>query len=206
MQASLHNNDIYDFRQHDRVWRRVNPRMAPYPDMPGQGDVAMPTASGQNLAAQEAALPGAVQDPCCMGSAAAELLAVLTGYIEEELEDQRMIAALTRTAPAWARQTLREMAAEEGSHAKRLAAVYYLITGTAYCPVPSAGCIQVDHWRAALRSRYHAEACSGLNYARTADDTTDVCLSALLRELSADEYRHAEQLLSMLERSLRCGN
>ena len=40
-------------------------------------------------------------------------------------------------------------------------------------------------------------------YARTADSTADVWLSKLLNELSADEYRHAERLMSLLERSLR---
>ena len=58
-------------------------------------------------------------------------------------------------------------------------------------------------WAEELRRSYHEEACSGLNYARTADSTADVCLSKLLNELSADEYRHAERLMSLLERSLR---
>ena len=56
---------------------------------------------------------------------------------------------------------------------------------------------------AALRERYHMEACSGMNYARSADGTTDPCLGKLLNELSADEYRHAEELMSMLERAMQ---
>ena len=42
----------------------------------------------------------------------------------------------------------------------------------------------------------------GFNYARTADSTSDVCLTRLLNELSSDEYRHAERVMSLLERSL----
>ena len=61
--------------------------------------------------AQESQLPGAEPNPCCMGSEARELLAVLEGYIEEELEDRRRYLALSRQAPSWARQTLRDMAA-----------------------------------------------------------------------------------------------
>ena len=62
-------------------------------------------------------------------------------------------------------------------------------------------------WAEELRRSYHEEACSGLNYARTADGTTDVCLVKLLNELSEDEYRHAERLMALLERSLgRQGN
>ena len=209
MQTTLHNPEIYDFRQHDQVWRRVQPQMMPYPDLQGQSAMAMTAETAANqgaLTAQEANLPGAVPNPCCMGSAAAELLEVLMGYIEDELEDQRTYRALARVAPSWARQQLREISAEEGGHAKRLMAVYYLITGTCYCPAVCTGTIQLDCWCAALRNRYHAEACGGLNYARTADDTTDICLAALLRELSAAEYRHADHMLAMLERSLRCGN
>ena len=53
-------------------------------------------------------------------------------------------------------------------------------------------------WAEELRRSYHEEACSGLNYARTADGTTDVCLVKLLNELSEDEYRHAERLMVCL--------
>lgn len=70
--------------------------------------------------AQESQLPGAEPNPCCMGSEAMELLAVLEGYIEEELEDRRRYLALSRQAPSWARQTLRDMAEEENGHARRL--------------------------------------------------------------------------------------
>lgn len=213
MQSCLHNPEVYDFRQHDQVWRRVGPQMNPYPDMERQPaeptEMAATTPATMNnslTVAQESTLPGAFPNPCCMGSAAAELLEVLTGYIEDELEDQRTYRALARVAPSWARQQLREIAADEGGHAKRLMAVYYLITGNCYRPAVCTGSIQIDHWCAALRNRYHSETCGGLNYARTADDTSDTCLSRLLMELSADEYRHAELILLMLERSLHCGH
>lgn len=228
MQNCLHNPETYDFRRYDQVWKRVGPQMEPYPGAQGQtaaqlsaGEnglsaaqepavspmIPQPMTAGSGLTpAQEANLPGAFPNPCCLGTAAAELLEVLTGYIEEELEDQRTYRALARTAPSWARQILREIGMDEGGHARRLMAVYYLITGTCYCPAICTGTIQIDHWCAALRSRYHAEVCGGLNYERTADETTDLCLSKILRELSADEYRHAELIMAMLERSLRCGN
>jgi hypothetical protein len=138
-----------------------------------------------------------------MGSAAAEMLEVLTGFIEDELADQRYYLALSRQAPAWARQHLRDIAADEGGHAQRLMAVHYLITGSRYRPAVSCDRIYVGQWCPALRERYHVEACGGLNYVRAADGTTDICLEKLLRALSADEYRHAGEMLTMLERSLR---
>ena len=142
-----------------------------------------------------------------MGSEARELLAVLEGYIEEELEDRRRYLALSRQAPSWARQTLRDMAEEENGHARRLMAARYLITGQPYRPNLVCGVFCPGRWAEELRRSYHEEACSGLNYARTADGTTDVCLVKLLNELSEDEYRHAERLMALLERSLgRQGN
>ncbi|MFR7894273.1 MAG: ferritin family protein [Dysosmobacter sp.] len=137
-----------------------------------------------------------------MGSEAMELLAVLEGYIEEELEDRRRYLALSRQAPSWARQTLRDMAEEENGHARRLMAARYLITGQPYRPNLVCGVFCPGRWAEELRRSYHEEVCGGLNYARTADGTTDVCLVKLLNELSEDEYRHAERLMTLLERSL----
>jgi hypothetical protein len=185
----------YDFRQYDKIWQRVAPQLEPYP---APTSAALPAAT-----VQESQLPGAEQDPCCMGTAAAEMLQVLTGFIEEELGDQRYYLALARQAPAWARQGLRDIAADEGGHAQRLTAVHYLITGESYRPAVSCERIYIGRWCPALRERYHAETCGGLNYARAADGTTDPCLEKLLRQLSDDEYRHARTLMALLARSLR---
>ena len=198
MERNLHEPEIYDFRQHDRLWQRVGPGLEPYPEtaaevMPRREELPPP---------QEGQLPGAEPNPCCMGSEAMELLTVLEGYIEEELEDRRRYLALSRQAPAWARQTLRDIAEEEGGHARRLLAARYLITGQCYRPNVVRGQLDLGDWCEALRQCYHEEACGGLNYARTADGTADICLAKLMNELSADEYRHAEQVMGLLERSL----
>ena len=209
MEQNLHTPEIYDFRQHDRLWQRVNPALEPYPEtaaetLParGGGQITQPANSGSLTAAQESQLSGAEPNPCCMGSEAAELLEVLEGYIEEELEDQRRYLMLARQAPAWARQTLREIAEDEGAHARRLLSARYLITGQCYHPNMVQGQLCMGDWCGALRQCYHEEACGGFNYARTADSTSDVCLTRLLNELSSDEYRHAERVMSLLERSL----
>ena len=198
MERNLHEPEIYDFRQHDRLWQRVGPGLEPYPETTAE---AMPRRE-ELPPAQESLLPGAEPNPCCMGSEAMELLAVLEGYIEEELEDRRRYLALSRQAPAWARQTLRDIAEEEGGHARRLLAARYLITGQCYRPNVVRGQLDLGDWCEALRQCYHEKACGGLNYARTADGTADICLAKLMNELSADEYRHAEQVMGLLERSL----
>ena len=224
MEQNVHRPEIYDYRQYDRVWQRVAPNLEPYPGMrqspdsknssaeaapaaaPANSTTMMAPVSQQTSAAQtaqEGQLPGAAQNPCCMGSAAAEMLEVLTGFVEEELGDRRYSLALARQAPLWARQRLRDIAADEGGHARRLMAVHYLITGECYRPAVSCEHIYIGRWCPALRERYHAEACNGLNYARAAEGTTDPCLAELLNELSADEYRHAAELMEMLERALQ---
>ena len=206
MEQNLHSPEVYDFRQYDRIWQRVAPTLEPYPAMVRQSMGAeQPAAEEQTtaLARQENQLPGAEENPCCMGSTAAEMLEVLTGFLEESREDKRQFLALARCAPVWARQTLREMAADEERHAGRLAAIYYLITGGCYRPQQNCRRITVENWCQALRERYHAEACNGLNFSRAAEETIDPCLRQLLEELSAEEYGHASRLLAMLERVLR---
>lgn len=197
MEQALHSNGDYDYRQYDRVWQRVGPGLEPFP--PGRG---APPMGGTDGGEPEMKLPGAQADPCCMGSAAAEMLEVLTGFIEEELADRRYYLALSRRAPAWARQKLLDIAAAELGHARRLMAIYYLITGECYRASLSCDRVYIGQWCAALRERYHAEACGGFNYIRAADGTTDPCLTKLLTQLSEEEYRHATEILTMLERSL----
>ena len=82
-------------------------------------------------------------------------------------------------------------------------AARFLITGQCFRPRVMGGQLYMGDWCAALRQCYHQEACGGFNYARTADGTADVCLAKLLRELSEDEYRHAERVMELLERTLR---
>lgn len=208
MEHTLHTTEPYDFRQYDRIWERVAPNLAPYPDAEQTTPPAAAPRSQEQSAPpaqlrQEDQLPGAEENPCCMGSAAAEMVEVLTGYVENELSDRRHIQALIRNAPSWARQRLRDIAADQAAHARQLMAAYYLITGQCYQPSVSSARIYLGRWCPALRERYHAAACNGLNYARSAEDTTDPCLSRLLNSLSASSYRHAEELMALLERSLQ---
>ena len=216
LSQTVHNSTGYDFRQYDRVWQRVAPDLEPYPGM----NAAQPTPqsapvtqeaqtavqpqdqAGMSIR-QEAQLPGAEPNPCCMGTAAQAMVEVVAGFIEDELGDRRQLLALSRQSPTWARQRLRDMAAEEAAAARQLAAVYYLITGGCYQPSLNSGSICVGRWCPALRERYHAEACKGLNYAQAADGTTDICLQRIFNRLSAQAYGRAEELMELLERSMQ---
>lgn len=79
--------EVYDFRQHDRLWRRVQPGLEPYPEADTSGGNQAQTSDAGMTLAQESRLPGAEQNPCCMGTEAAELLTVLEGYIADELRN-----------------------------------------------------------------------------------------------------------------------
>lgn len=220
MDQTTRNPEVYDFRQYDRIWQRVAPNLEPYPGMAAQpavsarSEAAAPGTPGPlppmapetpavPVPAGPAALPGAERNPCCMGTEAAEMLNVISGYIEAALSDRRYLLALVRQAPSWARRDLRDMAADLQDQARRLMAAHYLITGQCYRPSVSTERIYTGRWCPALRERYHAAACSGFNYARSAEDTIDPCLTKLFEELSKQSYGHAETLMGMLQRSLQ---
>lgn len=164
------------------IWQRVAPALQPYP-------------------------PDAAQDSvnvCCMGENAQSDVDVIRGFVEEELADRRGYLANAASAPSpGARQLMRRLAAEEGGHARRLMGVYYLITGQVYRPPVLQQQEQcASSWRETLRLRYHEESCGGLNYRRASEETTDPCLSEIFLELSREEYRHARQILSLLEKQM----
>lgn len=177
----------YDYARCDRVWQRVSPELNPYPE------------------AREAVIapPAPHREECCLASAAEQELENIRAFIEEELEDRRVYLTYARCAPnANARRILRELAAEEGGHARRLMGVYYIITGQCYKPAVNVGRTEQLPWCQALRDRYHAETCGGYHYQHWAQETDDVCLSHILAQFSADEYRHAAALLQLLEGNL----
>ena len=214
----------YDYRLYDRVWQRVTPGVDPYegapsagadapqaPAVPVQGAPApaVPAAPDAPAApavpqtevspAQEGTLPGAEQNPCCMGTVAQESLEVLEGFIQEELAGCRCCQSLScKVKNANAAKLLRRIAAEKRCAARDLCAAYFLITGSQYNPA-----ITIEHrcWEnlaQALRSCYHQEACNGFNYQRAADGTTDPCLQKQLARLGEQAYRRAEEVQALL--------
>ena len=233
MEHTTQTPEVYDFRQYDRIWQRVAPNLEPYPGMTASVQqtasvrseaVSLPTAPVPAAPAAptpavpavpaapetpavpvpaNSALPGAERNPCCMGTEAAEMLGVITGYMEAALSDRRYLLALARQAPSWARRDLRDMAEDLQDQARRLMAAHYLITGQRCRPSVSTERIYVGRWCPALRERYHAAACSGFNYARSAEDSLDPCLTKLFEELSKQSYAHAETLMGLLQRSLQ---
>ena len=210
----------YDYRAYDQVWQRVTPGVDPYAGdamnpnpapVPAPAPVSAPTpipapaSAAQPAPRQESggavALPGAEQDPCCMGTNAQESTLVLEGFIQEELAGCRQcqrLAGCTRHQAA--AQLFRRIAREKHAAAQELSGAYYLITGTCFAPSVTVERTRWCNLAAALRSCYHQEACAGLNYSRAADETTDKCLTDLFNKLGMQSYQRAEDVLSLLGR------
>lgn len=177
-----------DYRRYDRIWRRVSPELDPYPE-----------ARAQNEAAPDGP---ARQTPCCLGGTERDVETV-RAFLREELADAQVCRQLAKLAPTQAgRRLMQSLAAEEAGHARTLQSVHFLATGGTY-PVTVVLPPQPKLlWRDRLRGRWHDEVCGGARYAEAAARTPDPCLRGILQKLSADEYRHAEQLRRALEREL----
>ena len=97
--------NTFDYDSCRRVWQRVSPELDPYPA--GEGSAGCPAAPAPDLKR-------------------------LQELIEGELGDRRAYLCAARCAPhPAARRTLQRMAADEGVHARRLLAVYYLAAASA---------------------------------------------------------------------------
>ncbi len=214
----------YDYRQYDRIWKRVAPDLNPYPEVrAGENSApaeetpspaaetpmsateavpAVPAAGAEPVPAMEGgegSLPGAERNPCCMGTEAQSSLEVLEGFLEEELAVRRCCLNLAcRFCCQSAARLLRCIASERQAAARELSAAYYLTTGSCYAPSVT---VESERWASlaeALRSCYHQEACSGFNYLRAADETLDPCLQRLFRRLGDQAYRRAERVMALL--------
>lgn len=195
----------YDYRMYDRIWQRVSPDLAPYPELRDAPAAPAQTAAPSAEAGGDLdALPGAEAAPCCMGSIAQASVGVVAGFIDEELAVRRACTVLSqRVYQENVRHLLRRIARERSAAARQLKAAYYLITGTCHVPTitmeqPCWHCLQE-----ALRACYHQEACSGLNYQRAADEAEDPCLQKLFAQLSRQAYCRAEDVLTLLGTVIR---
>lgn len=219
----------YDYRLYDRIWRRVSPELDPYPEVraeASQADAApqpasetphilqtpqgtqtaqaiqttSPAPAGGNLEN----LPGADENPCCMGTQAQVSVGVLIGFIEEAASDRRYYLLLARhTRSQQAAALLRTFANEKQEEIQRLRAAYFLITGRNVSPAVMMEQLRCQPLADMLREVYHQEACGGYNYARAADEATDTCLTKIFEELSKAAYARAEQVLELLGKIIR---
>ena len=183
-----------DYRRYDRIWQRVSPELTPYPEArAAQNGTAAEQNPAQPPPAQLPAQPDAVPGT-------AELL---QGFLREELADAQTYRYLAGQSPTQeGRRLMRRLAADEAAHVKSLQAAYFLLTGETYRVTVVLPPQPRLPWRERLREQYHASSRDGAAYERAAEETRDVCLRRMFEQLSKDEYRHAELLRGMIEKTL----
>lgn len=113
-----------------------------------------------------------------------------------ELEDAAFYEALSCRIGGKLGQRLLTIAAQERKHAKKLSAIYYLMTGKKPCPdKPKCPCIACTN--EALRERYIEETKGAEHYCHLAEKAGSFC--ELFRELACEESRHAQMILHLLQ-------
>lgn len=190
----------YDYRLYDRIWQRVSPDLVPYPELREEDNCQGSAAGGLAAPRREGGeAPGNGEEGCCLGEAALPSLETLEEFFAMELAESRCFRALaSRVCRRDARDLLRRMADEKCRAARHLAAACYLLTGR--CPNMSVA-VERRRWPSlaqALRSCWHQESCNGLRYQQAAAESGDRCLEELLKGLSRQSYRRAEEILSLL--------
>ena len=117
---------------------------------------------------------------------AASLAETLPMMISDELTERGTYLRLQRCAPVF-----RMLAREEGCHARRLTALYFLLTGQEVCAETGA----LPHYASfaeALRDRFAQELQSAKRYRTAAERWPEH--GSLFRALAAQEQAHADRL------------
>lgn len=128
------------------------------------------------------------------------LESALPRMIEQEREARCTYLALARCAGRNA-GVFRCIAEEEGRHARKLAALYYLLTGNEHCPKVS-GPVCVGNLCEELRARYAAELSAAQFYREAAERWPEQ--GNLFRCLAAAEQCHSERLRTVAEQLIGC--
>lgn len=168
---------VEDAGQFARVWKRVEP---------GEGGLVTPKG--------EAAAP-APPEPYPLGEDSGGYGELLCAAIREEVADWRAYRALAAREGS---RVLGELGAQELSHAKRLSAAYFLISGVRYLPLDE-GRGPLPPREEALRARFQAEQRGERRYLAAAEETADPALAQLFTELGREESIHAQRVRRLLE-------
>lgn len=119
--------------------------------------------------------------------------------LEHELADACTYRTLAQRAGGDLRRCLLQLAGEEQRHARKLEAVYYLMTGRKPCPdrpkSPCVACLNEE-----LRRRYDAEIQGAAQYHKLADGAGS--FAQTFHCLGLEEERHSRMILRLLEQCL----
>ena len=84
----------YDYRLYDRIWQRVSPDLAPYPELRNGEGGQCPAAGGLAAPRREGGeAPGNGEEGCCLEEAALPSLETLEEFFAMELAESRCFRA-----------------------------------------------------------------------------------------------------------------
>lgn len=199
-----------DYRRYDRIWQRVSPELTPYPEARAAQDGAAierrparaPDPPNQPGPSSPSRLPGPPSKPA-RPDAAPGTVELIQDFVREELANAQTYRYLAGQSPtAEGRRLMQRLAADETAHVKTLQAAYFLLTGETYRVTVVLPPQPKLPWRDRLREQYHASSRGGAAYERAAEETRDKSLRQMFGQLSQDEYRHAELLRGLIEKTL----
>lgn len=193
-----------DYRRYDRIWQRVSPELTPYPEArAAQGGAAMERRPAKPSSPPSLPDRPSPPSPPARPDAAPETTDLIRGFVREELAEAQTYRYLAGQSPtAEGRRLMQRLAADETAHVKTLQAAYFLLTGETYRVTVVLPPQPRLPWQDRLREQYHASSRSGAAYERAAEETRDKGLRQMFERLSKDEYRHAEQLRGLIEKTL----
>lgn len=119
--------------------------------------------------------------------------------IIDELRDCGTYRSLAKAMRGCDKGILMGLAEEEACHARKLSAVYFLMTGRKACPdrpkIPCITCINTS-----LRQRYQDELHGHAEYLRLSKCAGE--FSCVMAELAKDELCHSQKILCLLKDTL----
>ena len=133
-----------------------------------------------------------------LGEGTLDMAPLLQEMIRHELADMRGYQALAKRTGGTQARVFQAMAQEEKTHAKRLSAAYFLISGVRYWP-EGGKAVPPTSYLGALRQRFGEEQAGMAAYLAGAEATTDPCLRQLFLELAREEWEHACKIRGLVE-------
>lgn len=193
-----------DYRRYDRIWQRVSPELTPYPEArAAQNGAAVERRPAKPSSPPPPPGPPNPPDPAARPDAAPGTADLIQGFVREELADAQTYRYLAGQSPtAEGRRLMQRLAADEAAHVKTLQAAYFLLTGGTYRVTVVLPPQQKLPWRDRLREQYLSSSRDGTAYERAAGETRDNGLRRMFEQLSQDEYRHAELLRGLIEKTI----
>jgi ferritin len=182
-----------------RVWKRV---------MEGREEEPLPNGSLQGEKEEMGVLPAPMPQSksdfptgaVFLGEGSLDMAPLLQEFIRHELGDMRGYQALAKGTGGPQARVFQAMAQEEKTHAKRLFAAYFLISGVRYWP--EVGKVTPPtSYLGALRQRFGEEQAGMAAYLAGAEATSDPCLRQLFLDLAQEEWEHACKIRALVEQT-----